>query len=195
MFERFSKPARYAIVVAQEHAREFRSPAIGTEHLLLGITLCPATNVRNILADHGVAPDMVRRALDDRRSEEPFGEEDAAALRSIGIDLDSVRERLEATFGEEALERAVPAGDTSRARFWLGGSLDFGHIPFTRGAKKALELSLREAISRGDDRIEAGHILLGIMRAANPATQTLLGGDEGIQGLRQSVHKLLDQAA
>jgi hypothetical protein len=195
MFERFSKPARYAIVVAQEQAREFRSPTIGTEHLLLGITLCTGTDLRKILAGNGILAEKIQAALGDRRSEEPLGEEDAAALRSIGIDLDSVRETLEATFGEDALERAIPADAPSRRRFPLGGSLNFGHIPFTHGAKKALELSLREAISRGDDRIEAGHVLLGIMRAANPPTQTLLGGEEGIQVLREAVHKLLDQAA
>ncbi|MCG5431066.1 Clp protease [Mycobacterium sp. MYCO198283] len=195
MFERFSKPARSAIVVAQEQARDFRSPAIGIEHLLLGITMCSGTDLRNVLAGNGVTADNVQAALGDRRAEEPLGEEDAAALRSIGIDLESVRESLEATFGADALERAVPADAPSRRRFPLGGPLHFGHIPFSGGAKKALELSLREAVSRGDDRIEAGHVLLGIMRAANPPTRTLLGGDEGIQRLRAAVQQLLDHAA
>ena len=37
MFERFSEPARQAVVLAQEEARELRHSSIGTEHLLLGL--------------------------------------------------------------------------------------------------------------------------------------------------------------
>lgn len=37
MFERFSKHARLAVVVAQEEARQLRAPEIRVEHLLLGV--------------------------------------------------------------------------------------------------------------------------------------------------------------
>jgi ATP-dependent Clp protease ATP-binding subunit ClpC len=39
-----------------------------------------------------------------------------------------------------------------------------GHIPFTPRAKKVLELSLREALQLGHDRIGTEHILLGLIR-------------------------------
>lgn len=39
-----------------------------------------------------------------------------------------------------------------------------GHAPFTQGAKKALELSLREALSLGHNFIDTGHLLLGLIR-------------------------------
>ncbi|WP_024801994.1 Clp protease N-terminal domain-containing protein [Nocardia sp. BMG51109] len=203
MFERFAKPARYAVVVAQEEARELRAPTIDVEYLLLGLTVCPDGGLRKVLSDNGITAEGVREILrrnrtggDPEPTGEPLGEEDAAALRSIGIDLDAVRESLEATFGEDALERAVPAEERPRrGRFRLGGSMSFGHIPFTQGAKKTLELSLREALSRGDDRIEAGHVLLGLLRASNDVTREILGGADGADAVRRAVHDLLDRAA
>ncbi|MFJ1459664.1 Clp protease N-terminal domain-containing protein [Nocardia sp. N2S4-5] len=203
MFEKFAKPARHAVVVAQEEARELRSPSIDVEHVLLGLAAAPDPGLRKVLSDNGITADGLREALRRDHGEdesgpagEPLGEEDAAALRSIGIDLEAVRESLEATFGEDALERAIPAEEQPRrSRFRLGGSMTFGHIPFTRDAKKVLELSLRETISGGADRIEAGHVLLGLLRTPNDRTRELLGGEDGIRALRQAVHELLERAA
>ena len=194
MFERFAKAARYAIVVAQEEARELLSPEIGVEHVLLGVAASPDDSVRKVLEDNGVTAADIRKSLMRGWSDRPLGDEDAAALRSIGIDLDAVRESLEATFGADALERAATP-EKPRGRFGFGGGMTFGHIPFSKDAKKTLELSLREAVSRRDDRIEAAHVLLGILRGANGPTRDLLGGDEGITVLRQAVHDLLDRAA
>ncbi|MFI5780375.1 Clp protease N-terminal domain-containing protein [Nocardia sp. NPDC051570] len=195
MFERFSKAARVAVVFAQEEARQLHARRIEVEHLLLGITECGSEKVQKTLEDNGITTESLRERLSRKRTTEPLGEEDAAALRSIGIDLDAVRETLEASFGEDALERAVPTEESRWARFGFGGAMSPGHIPFTKEAKKVLELSLREALARGDNRIRAGHVLLGILRGANPTTRELLGGEEGIRTLREATHDLLDEAA
>jgi ATP-dependent Clp protease ATP-binding subunit ClpA len=195
MFERFARAARYAIVEAQEQGRQLRSPSIDVEHVLLGLAMSPDDGLKQVLADNGVAADTLREALSHKRSGEPLGAEDAAALRSIGIDLDAVRESLEATFGEDALDRVAPAPEQRRSRFGFGGGMNVGHIPFSRDAKKVLELSLREALTRGDRSIEAGHVLLGVLRAPNPVARSLLGGPDGIDHLRRAVHDLLDRAA
>ncbi|MQY18266.1 Clp protease N-terminal domain-containing protein [Nocardia macrotermitis] len=199
MFERFAKAARYAVVMAQEEARTLRAPHIDVEHLLLGLAAGRDDGIRKVLADRGITAATIRESLSRKRSAEPLGEQDAAALRSIGIDLDAVRESLEATFGADALDRAA-APEKPRGRFGFGGGsgtsgMNTGHIPFTKSAKKVLELSLREAIARGDNRIEAAHILLGILRAPTPRTVTLLGGEQGVEALRSAVHELLDRAA
>ena len=76
---------------------------------------------------------------------------DAAALGTVGIDLDAVRDSVEATFGPGALD--VPSPDKGREVK--------GHIPFTRRAKKVLELSLREALALESGSIADGHIALG----------------------------------
>ncbi|MBF6352663.1 MULTISPECIES: Clp protease N-terminal domain-containing protein [Nocardia] len=187
MFERFTKSARSAVVAAQEHARELRSPDIRVEHLLLGVLEEAEPELRSMLERNGIAHDTALNELTAAARAEPLGAEDAAALRSIGIDLDAVRESLEATFGADALDRAISPEESRRLRF--------GHIPFSREAKKALELALREAVARKDKTIESGHILLAVLRTPTPATTELLGGADALTGLREQVHTHLDRAA
>lgn len=194
MFERFAKSARMAVVVAQEEARELRSPDIRVEHLLLGLLVRAEPDLRRLLEQNGVTREGVVRDLTRAGKGEPLGAADAEALRSIGIDLDAVRESLEASFGADALDRAAPP-EESRGLFGRGRGARSGHIPFTPGAKKVLELSLREALARKDKTIESGHILLGILRAPNPVTTEVLGGGEELARLRGQVHALLDRAA
>ncbi|MEU8896625.1 Clp protease N-terminal domain-containing protein [Nocardia sp. NPDC048505] len=200
MFERFSKSARVAVVDAQETARMLGSTTIDVEHVLLGLLAAGDAELEELLAAAGLTHDGVLAQLaappaGAAAADEPLGAADAEALRSIGIDLDAVRESLEATFGADAWERAVPAEEAKRGRFGFGTPRLFGHIPFTRGAKKILELSLREALARDDGTIESAHILLAILRAPNETTARILGGGKGIEALRPKVHALLDQAA
>ncbi|MFE9326200.1 Clp protease N-terminal domain-containing protein [Nocardia sp. NPDC052278] len=192
MFERFSRSARTAIVIAQEDARELRAPKIEVEHVLLGLLAQGEPELKTLLEEAGLTHRAVLESLGQEAKGQPLGAEDAEALRSIGIDLDAVRESLEATFGEDALERAVPE---ERSRFGRGRDRNWGHIPFTRDAKKVLELGLREALARKDRSIESGHLLLGILRAPNATTTRILGGSEAIDALRPRVHALLDRAA
>ncbi|AYF73557.1 Clp protease [Nocardia yunnanensis] len=196
MFERFAKAARHAVVMSQEEARDLCSSTIEVEHMLLGLLDSPDAGLREILEAHGLTADGVRAALARKRSGEPLGAEDAAALRSIGIDLDAVRESLEATFGENALEQAaVPAEKSRWAKYWGAEGGPRGHIPFTKESKKIVELSLREALTRGDDRIEAGHLMLAVLRAPNEVTRRLLGDDAAVATLRAAVTGYLGRAA
>jgi ATP-dependent Clp protease ATP-binding subunit ClpA len=78
-----------------------------------------------------------------------------------------VRERVERTFGTGALS----GSRRCRRGLWRGAA-----IPFTRRAKKALELSLREAVAMGDSFIGAEHVLLGLARE---------GGGVGARILRE----------
>jgi ATP-dependent Clp protease ATP-binding subunit ClpA len=142
MFERFTKGAREAVARAQEEARGLGAGHIGTEHLLLGVATGSGTSAR-VLAGEGATPERLREAAGGGRL-------DGEALASLGIDLDEVRRRVEATFGPGALERGRPCRD--------------GHVPFTPAAKKALELALREAVRLGDRHIGAEHLLLGLVR-------------------------------
>lgn len=198
MFERFSKSARSAIVAAQEDARELRSTDIDVEHVLLGLLGQAEPELKALLAEAGITYEGVFAALAAQNAQaargvtgEPLGAEDAEALRSIGIDLDAVRRSLQANFGEGALDRPVPEERGGFLGRWRHG----GHIPFTRDAKKILELSLRETLVRKDSGIESGHVLLAILRSPNPATLTILGGRASIDALRREVLALLDRAA
>src|SRR3712207_9116769 len=47
------------------------------------------------------------------------------------------------------------------------------HIPFTAGARKVLELSLREALAMRSRSITDGHIALGLLRGGGTALEVL----------------------
>jgi len=74
----------------------------------------------------------------------------ATALTSLGVSLAAARER--AADGGRAEQRASGRSSTE------------GHIPFTPGAKRTLELALRESLQLGHDYIGTEHILLGLVR-------------------------------
>ena len=155
MFERFTTQARSVVTLAQAEARELGNPNVGTHHLLLGVLGEPDTAGGRALAALGIDGNELRE--DVRRFERDrtaFSEQDADALRSVGIDLDEVRRTVEEAFGPGALER----GNSGRR------GLGAGHVPFTAESKKALELALREAIHLGHGSIGTEHLLLGLVR-------------------------------
>ncbi len=99
----------------------------------------------------------------------------AEALESLGIDLDGVRQQIEEITGR-GHEAPAPS-----------------HQQYTLRAKRALDLSLREALQLGHHHIGTEHILLGLLREGDgPAAQVLieLGADLGL--VRRHVLGLLD---
>jgi hypothetical protein len=81
----------------------------------------------------------------------------ARAIQAQGISLDAVRTAIVESLGPPA-ER--PAS---------------GHVPFSANAKKALDLTLREALRLGHNYVGTEHILLGIRTdETSPGAQTLI---------------------
>ena len=113
MLERFTPDARAALVHAQHHARRLGHNFVGGEHILLSVVSAghPASA---ILEAHGITPEYVEAEIIRRiglgrgtgSGDGPFGGLDRDALASIGIDLDTVRARIEATFGPNAMAEA-----------------------------------------------------------------------------------------
>ena len=177
MFERFTDPARRVVVLAQEDARERGADRIGSEHLLLALCRAGDTRAAVLLAARGVTRAVVE---DDLRGLRPRDLPDRDALASVGIDLDEVRDRVEETFGPGALENTRAAG-RRRERRW-------GHIPFDSGAKKVLELALREAVRRGDRTIGSEHVLLGMLhRETGRAAPILHARGLTLDGIRAAL--------
>jgi ATP-dependent Clp protease ATP-binding subunit ClpC len=82
----------------------------------------------------------------------------AAVLTDAGVDPGELRGTLVESL--KASETALPDSG--------------GKVPFTAEAKKALELSLREALSLGHNYIGREHLLLGILRdAEGPLAEAL----------------------
>jgi ATP-dependent Clp protease ATP-binding subunit ClpC len=99
----------------------------------------------------------------------------AEALESLGISLDAVREQVEKITGQV---RDAPAAS---------------HNQYTLRAKKALDLSLREALQLGHHHIGTEHILLGLLRESEgPAAQVLVELGADLTRVRQQVLRLLD---
>jgi ATP-dependent Clp protease ATP-binding subunit ClpA len=207
MFERFTASARQIVARAQSEARQLGHGFIGCEHLLLAL-LAADEPAADVLRAHELTPERVRAEVirlvgvpQPVRPADLLNVLDREALAAIGIDLDVVRSRIEATFGPGALTRATPAMRRSHRRGLRSrlrrpthdarlrpasgrhGELPDappvrGHIPFTPRAKKAIECSLREAQTAGDNYIGAQHIalaLLGMDNGAIPAILSALG--------------------
>ena len=100
----------------------------------------------------------------------------AKALESLGIGLETVRERLEAAVGGGD---QAPSGEP---------------IPFSSQAKDLLTLSLRESRDLGHSYIGTEHILLGLIRQGEGAAAGVLadlGAD--LNRARAEVLRLLEE--
>ncbi|MGH3968404.1 MAG: Clp protease N-terminal domain-containing protein [Mycobacterium sp.] len=187
-FERFARNARVAVVLAHEEARELADHEIGCEHLLLGLMQAADSDLSSVLSGYGLSADVARTRLVEASSAagDSFAQ-DADALRAIGIDLAAVRDSVASTFGADAFDQALRRSGRRRRRR--------GHTPFTRAAKKSLELALREALAHKDKEIRCEHLLLGILRGGDEAAIGLVTEHVYTAQLRAAIIDLLDKAA
>jgi Clp amino terminal domain, pathogenicity island component len=202
MFERFTTAARETVQRARGEAIAAHRRHIGTEHLLIALLATDRGVAYGVLSAAGLTAEGVR--VEALRlvppPADPLGPADAEALRAIGIDLDAVIASVEGTFGEGALR--APEDDEPRRRrglFRRGAVVPAGshdNPRFSPRAKKVLELSLREALRRGDDYIGAEHILLGLIREGDGlAAKILTDTGLSLDALRTGVDRGLDDAA
>jgi ATP-dependent Clp protease ATP-binding subunit ClpA len=179
MFERFVAQSRKVIVLSQEEARQLHHQYIGTEHLLLAMAIQQEGAAADALHEHGLTVEVVREQI-----VQLIGDDlDSEALATLGINLDAVREATEAAFGPGALSSKP-------------GKMLTGHIPFSKRAKKVLELSLREALRLQQDHIGTGHILLGLIREGEGlAAQVITRTGVDLEELREDVVRRLGSQA
>jgi ATP-dependent Clp protease ATP-binding subunit ClpA len=181
MFERFTRPARQVVTVAQLTARRLHHDHIGTEHLLLGLLEAEGAE-GELLAGFGITAEAAERRIQEILG---GGTNDAEALAAIGIDLEEVRRRVEASFGPDALRQASCRGRRG----------PLGHVPFTPRAKKVLELSLREAVRLRHDHIGPEHLLLGLLREGQGlAAQVMVELGADLDAVRAAVLEDLRRA-
>jgi Clp amino terminal domain, pathogenicity island component len=202
MFERFTSDARTVVIHAQQHARRLGHRYIGCEHLLLALVAVDAP-AGAVLREHRLTPERVEEEIVRRvglgAAASLFVDLDRDALASIGVDLDAVRARIEASFPSDTLIRAgqaVQCGPRRRnrrggllrrlrrrrrarrrletasgasataaatGRYHAPGAPPTGHLPFTPGSKRILEMSLREALARHDGHIGIEHVALSLL--------------------------------
>jgi ATP-dependent Clp protease ATP-binding subunit ClpA len=171
MFERFTTEGRAVVVLAREEAQRLRHGYVGTEHLLLGLLDEGSGVAYTVLTGAGLDRQRVRadveRIVGTGRwsiagGTDQLGEDDAEALQAIGIDLSTVRAKLEELFGPGALDPPRPA--PRRGLLRRRAEAVTSRMPFTPRAKKVLELSLREAVRLQHNYLGPEHLLLGLLR-------------------------------
>jgi ATP-dependent Clp protease ATP-binding subunit ClpA len=186
-FQRFTRNARVAVMLASEEARELCDRETGSQHLLFGVLQAAGEDLSAVFTGYGLTAEVVRSRLSETSTGDTSFDEDADALRAIGIDLRAVRDNVARSFGADAFDRALSrSGRRRRPR---------GHIPFSHGAKKAMELALREALVHNDNEIRCEHLLLGILRSGDKVANALVTEHVYTAQLRAAVVKLLDVAA
>jgi ATP-dependent Clp protease ATP-binding subunit ClpA len=104
-----------------------------------------------------------------------FGEPEEVPCRilaALGMTLESTRQEVTAIVG-------------------TGVSAPTGHVPFTPRAKKALELSLREALQLHHSDIGTEHLLLGLIREGDGVAAQILKKHADLPRIRRQVIELL----
>jgi len=243
MFDRFSREDRTLFMFATQEAHDLGHSSIGNDHLILGMLCNARSPMFDVLRDLGFTLDGARATVagyhdghdDASGASDAAGryEEDREALRSIGIDLDRVRDAVRSRFGDdladgwgersgrgrgrgECGERRGPHGrgrgpgfgpgpDFGRPGWaadgpWEGGRGRRGPRgrgrgrmsgPVRDGVRSAVEL----ARTRGDDRIDVAHLLLGILDVNDDASRTLIESVSDTATVRAAAERLLEPAA
>jgi ATP-dependent Clp protease ATP-binding subunit ClpA len=192
MFERFTQDAREIVLGAVEEARRLRHPRVGTEHLLLGMLTRPHSGAYAVLHAAGLEHDRVRAEVTKivGGSGRILTDDDAEALKAIGIDLDAVLANVEKSLGPDSWTTPPPEHEKKGIFRRPQRSTRFGPR-----ARKTLELSLREAIRLDQRRIGSEHILLGLIREGEGlAAQVIVGAGVSLADLRESTETRLRSA-
>ncbi|MGH3508679.1 MAG: Clp protease N-terminal domain-containing protein [Nocardioidaceae bacterium] len=178
MFERFTQKARQVVAGARERAVATTASEVRPEHLMMALLDDETSLAVQVLAGLGAPAASLRTALESQRRKYVDGldEDDADALRVLGIDLDDVVRRIDQNLGGLA---ASPGGRT----------------PFSRSAKKVLELALREALRLRHNYIGTEHLLLGLARSGDRVVaETLRTSGVSDAGLREAVAEAVRRA-
>jgi len=177
MMDRLTPAARRVMVAALDAAEELGHGYIGDEHVLLGLLGDDAESAQRFLREHGLDREAVwndlRRLTADGRIPQPHGD-DAATLRTVGIDVAQVERQLKAAFGPDAVGEAV--WRASHRPWWRGGGRRRTPLcgkPFA--AKRALALAADYADNQGRHDVDPEHLLYGVLQDAADPYGTGLG--------------------
>jgi hypothetical protein len=177
MWDRLTPAARRVMVAALDAAEELGHGYIGDEHVLLGLLDGDTGSAQRFLRDYGldlaaVRTDLLRLTADGRIPQSRG--DDAATLRTVGIDVGQIQRQLKAAFGPDAVGEAV--WRASRRPWWRGGGRRRNPLcgkPFF--AKRALALAAEFADDQGRRDVGPEHLLYGVLQDASDPFGTGLG--------------------
>jgi ATP-dependent Clp protease ATP-binding subunit ClpA len=172
MWERLTPQGQEVIRLAYVEARELGHPCLADEHVVLGVLRHGTSQAAALLRAQGLDLPGARAEL--LRVGPTLGPrvDPAGALRGIGIDVEQVRQRLEATFGANAVR--VAERRVRRRPRWRGGHARPNPLCVYLLAKRSLEFAARFADHQGESGIGPEHLLHGALRDARDPLGTQL---------------------
>jgi Clp amino terminal domain, pathogenicity island component len=172
VWPRLTPDGRKVIELAFAESRELGHPCMADEHLLLGLLRHGTSPAAALLQARGLDLESARAGLRRVGPALGPGASPIAALRTIGIDSDEVRQRLEASFGTGALHAAERR--VRRRPRWRGGHPRPSPLCVYLLAKRAMKIAARFAAHRGDAGIGPQHLLYGVLQDARDPLGTQL---------------------
>jgi ATP-dependent Clp protease ATP-binding subunit ClpA len=154
-------------------ARRLGHHYLAAEHLLLGLLLQGDNLAAHVLVAHGLDLETARAEVDQLIAQgvlpgpQPSDDE---LLATLGVDLEAVHARMQATFGEDVYWKAAQRVQHRAAQPVTHPphvSTDPTPIMYVR----ALNIAAHEAIGR-DQEVGPEHLLLGLLRDAEDPVET-----------------------
>jgi Clp amino terminal domain, pathogenicity island component len=179
-----TRAAARASGLAHMEARRLGHHYLGPEHLLVGLLVEGDNLAARVLVANGLDLATVRAGIDRLVAQGVLPgpqPSDGELLASLGVDLEAVHSRLQATFGEHAY------WDTAQ-RIRHRAAQPVPHTPHIRTdptplvCGRAMGFAAHEAIARDQD-VGPEHLLLGLLREAEEP----IGTDLPAQPLRERV--------
>ena len=217
MFERYTEKARRVIFFARYEAAEFGGPSIDSEHLLLGLlredqTLATrflgpsgADSIRQQVEGHTERREKISISVDLPLSHECMRILSHAAIeaRQLGHKHIDTAHLLIGMLREENCYAAELLGqrgiNLAALRDALGGQPDAGRIitrrvvdpiywdRFSEAASRAAFLAIQEAYDLSSPQVEAGHLLLGVLREDRLEATLPVRSNETLQSIRHGI--------
>ncbi len=180
MFERFTHAAREVVVEAQVQRRSLGHKKVRTEHLLLALLVDDGPG-GEVLRSQGLDADRIATRLNETNAAADRAvEADDQLLEGLGIDIKSIRQSLDEKFGPGTLDRVRGRNNADYGKRLGLSAGNRRNVRFDSCSKRALELSLREALRLQSKRIGPEHIGLGILQEGQGVACRLLI-DEGMK--------------
>lgn len=172
VWTRLNPEAGEVLRLAFVESRESGHPCLADEHVLLGLLRHGSNPAADLLRAHGL--DLVTARAELASVGPTLGPRahPATALRTLGIDVEQIRQRLEDTFGTLAVQAAERR--VRRRPWWRGGHPRPSPLCVYILAKRALHFAADAADRRGDPRIGPEHLLYGVLRDARDPLGTQL---------------------
>ena len=172
VWPRLTPEGQEVIRLAFAEARDLGHPCMADEHVLLGLLRHGNSQAAALLHARGLDLEAAHAGL---RRVGPVlgpGASPAGALQTLGIDAGEIRQRMEASFGTDAVEAAERR--VRRRSRWRGGHPRPDPLCVYILAKRALEIAARFAARRGDAGIGPQHLLYGVLHDARDPLGTQL---------------------